>query len=204
MTLSRWLKEYLYIPLGGNRFGSLLTYRNLFLTFLLGGIWHGAGWTFIAWGALHGIGCIGHRWWAKLGFRMPALAGWLFTFIYAHVGWVFFRAPTLTEGLSVLKQMFVPEISTMQVKFGEFFLGVFSLKWLNGGDVVGSVIPDYSILWIFIAGCIAFFMNNSNELTLKSENRHPLLSGVGYAFLAICCVLASIQSVDSPFLYFNF
>ena len=59
MTLSRWLRDYLYIPLGGSRRGAAITYRNLMLTMLLGGLWHGAGWTFVAWGLIHGVGlCI--------------------------------------------------------------------------------------------------------------------------------------------------
>src|SRR5262245_38546099 len=63
MTLSRWLRDYVYIPLGGNRGGNLLTYRNLMLTMLIGGLWHGAGWTFVAWGAIHGTALCAERWW---------------------------------------------------------------------------------------------------------------------------------------------
>ena len=63
MTLSRWLRDYLYIPLGGNRGGSLLTYRNLMLTMLIGGLWHGAGWTFVVWGGIHGTALVAERWW---------------------------------------------------------------------------------------------------------------------------------------------
>ncbi len=67
MTLSRWLRDYLYIPLGGNRHGTLAQYRNLFLTMLLGGLWHGASWTFVFWGALHGAGLAIHKRWSELG-----------------------------------------------------------------------------------------------------------------------------------------
>jgi D-alanyl-lipoteichoic acid acyltransferase DltB (MBOAT superfamily) len=63
MTLSRWLRDYLYIPLGGNRGGTLLTYRNLMLTMLIGGLWHGAGWTFVVWGGIHGTALCVERWW---------------------------------------------------------------------------------------------------------------------------------------------
>ena len=65
MTLSRWLRDYVYIPLGGNRGGSLFTYRNLMLTMLIGGLWHGAGWTFVAWGAIHGTALVAERWWRE-------------------------------------------------------------------------------------------------------------------------------------------
>ena len=63
MTLSRWLRDYVYIPLGGSRKGTILTYRNLMLTMLIGGLWHGAAWTFVVWGGLHGTALAGERWW---------------------------------------------------------------------------------------------------------------------------------------------
>lgn len=105
MTLSRWLRDYLYIPLGGNRKGPGRTYFNLFLTFLLGGLWHGAGWTFVVWGALHGVGSVLHRSWQRLGFRMPRWLAWLITFNFVNVAWVFFRAKTFPDAVKVLKGM---------------------------------------------------------------------------------------------------
>jgi len=80
ITLSRWLRNYLYIPLGGNRYGSFRTGVNLFLTFLLGGLWHGANWTFVICGAMHGLGAVAHKAWQSMGLKMSALAGWLVTF----------------------------------------------------------------------------------------------------------------------------
>ena len=79
MTLSRWLRDYLYIPLGGNRGGPRRTYRNLMLTMLLGGLWHGAAWTFVLWGGIHGSALAIERWLRERfgGVRMPALVGWL-------------------------------------------------------------------------------------------------------------------------------
>ena len=81
ITLSRFLRDYLYIPLGGNRKGEIRTYTNLITTFLLGGFWHGAGWTFIVWGALHGIALAIHRAWQSLGFKMNKILAWFITFI---------------------------------------------------------------------------------------------------------------------------
>jgi len=106
MTLSRFLKRYLYVPLGGNRHGEGRTYLNLFLTFLLGGLWHGAGWTFVAWGAMHGLGTAGHRLWKeRLGLRMPRYAGWSLTFLFVHVAWVFFRSPDFSTASAMLEGM---------------------------------------------------------------------------------------------------
>jgi alginate O-acetyltransferase complex protein AlgI len=104
MTLSRWLRDYLYIPLGGNRGGRLKTYRNLMLTMLLGGLWHGAAWTFVIWGGIHGAALSAERWGRERfpGFRLPAWAAWLVTFHVVCVAWVFFRAPDLGTAFDVL------------------------------------------------------------------------------------------------------
>lgn len=132
MTLSAFLKDYLYIPLGGNRSGKLRKYRNLFLTMFLGGIWHGAGWTFVIWGALHGMyNVINHsfrdikkRLQLKTGAMETAatkapkvknrvsipvftnVPARILTFIAVVIGWVFFRAETMSDALKVLKGMF--------------------------------------------------------------------------------------------------
>jgi alginate O-acetyltransferase complex protein AlgI len=104
MTLSRWLRDYLYIPLGGNRGGRLRTYRNLMITMLLGGLWHGAAWTFLLWGGIHGAALSAERFARERlgGFRPPAWAAWLVTFHVVCVAWVFFRAPDLDTAFGVL------------------------------------------------------------------------------------------------------
>ncbi len=115
MTLSRFLRDYLYIPLGGNQNGKLLRYRNLLLTMLLGGLWHGAGWTFVVWGGLHGLYLIiNHAWnyltyqfWSQPATSKPLvkLLAWLTTFIAVVVSWVFFRATNFEAALIMLQGM---------------------------------------------------------------------------------------------------
>jgi D-alanyl-lipoteichoic acid acyltransferase DltB (MBOAT superfamily) len=115
MTLSRFLRDYLYIPLGGNRHGRARRYANLLATMVLGGLWHGAGWTFLAWGALHGLFLVfNHGWRAVRGVLGIAdnvaglvgrLAGWALTFSSVVVAWVFFRAPDLNTAIDVLSGM---------------------------------------------------------------------------------------------------
>jgi alginate O-acetyltransferase complex protein AlgI len=104
MTLSRWLRDYLYIPLGGNRRGRGRTYRNIMITMLLGGLWHGASWTFGLWGGIHGAALSAERLARERfpGFRLPAWAAWLVTFHVVCVAWVFFRAPDLDTAFGVL------------------------------------------------------------------------------------------------------
>jgi D-alanyl-lipoteichoic acid acyltransferase DltB (MBOAT superfamily) len=120
MTLSRWLRDYLYIPLGGSRHGETRTAINIMITMLLGGLWHGAGWTFVAWGALHGIGQVIGRWRIR---RDPAFAapatGWVLarrrivTFHLVCVGWVLFRADSIGTAFELLARLFTPGTLTL-------------------------------------------------------------------------------------------
>jgi hypothetical protein len=114
MTLSRFLRAYLYIPLGGNQRGRFRTYANLAITMVLGGLWHGAAWTFVVWGAFHGTCLIVNRLWDELRSqrsRAPApsrartLAAWALTFLCVVIGWVVFRAKTLAGASAVLAGM---------------------------------------------------------------------------------------------------
>jgi alginate O-acetyltransferase complex protein AlgI len=111
ITLSRFLRDYLYIPLGGNRKGSARRYINLFVTMLLGGLWHGAGWTFIVWGALHGaLLCVNHAWFAlrkKMSLpKIPKPIAIGMTFFVVMIGWVFFRAHDFDTAKTMLASMF--------------------------------------------------------------------------------------------------
>lgn len=108
MTLSLWLRDYLYIPLGGNRRGHLRTYINLMITMLLGGLWHGANWTFVVWGLLHGLAlCVHKLWLEKTGgrFKLPKPIAWAMTYAYVCICWVFFRAPNFHTAVLVLKKL---------------------------------------------------------------------------------------------------
>jgi alginate O-acetyltransferase complex protein AlgI len=105
MTLSRFLRDYLYIPLGGNRHGMSRQIVALLLTMGLGGLWHGAGWLFIAWGLLHGVALTVDLAWRSCGLRMPAILGWAATFAFVTFAWIFFRAPSVEIAIRVLKAL---------------------------------------------------------------------------------------------------
>ena len=111
ISLSSWLRDYLYIPLGGNRHGKLNTYKNLMLTMLLGGLWHGAAWQFIFWGGMHGIGLAGHKLWMELTGSKPAKKWWsrifwgAITFHFVCFCWVFFAAKDMHHGWMMLSQI---------------------------------------------------------------------------------------------------
>jgi alginate O-acetyltransferase complex protein AlgI len=107
MTLSRFLRDYLYIPLGGNRRGPTRRYANLMITMVLGGLWHGAGWTYVAWGALHGLYLLtNHAWRHFARMRLPVIAAWGITMLAVIVGWVFFRANDFTGGANITAGLF--------------------------------------------------------------------------------------------------
>jgi alginate O-acetyltransferase complex protein AlgI len=109
ISLSTWFKDYVYIPLGGNRRGTMRTYFNMFLTMLLSGLWHGAHWTFLVWGALHGAGRVATRSLegaAAYRDRVPRAAKQVFVFLFVLLTWVFFRAKTLDDAWTVLSRLF--------------------------------------------------------------------------------------------------
>jgi alginate O-acetyltransferase complex protein AlgI len=113
MTLSRFLRDYLYIPLGGNRHGEFNRYRNLFITMLLGGLWHGAAWMFVIWGALHGLYLVIAHLWSAAGLNLSRVVGktlapyvgWAITLVAVVVAWVFFRATTLDGAFAMFRGM---------------------------------------------------------------------------------------------------
>jgi D-alanyl-lipoteichoic acid acyltransferase DltB (MBOAT superfamily) len=111
MTLSRWLRDYVYIPLGGSRHGRARTYVALMTTMTLGGLWHGAGLTFVIWGIWHGVGLSVHRWWRERPspIPLPTLGAWALTFGFVMLGWVFFRAASLDDALVMIRGMLTPQ-----------------------------------------------------------------------------------------------
>ena len=140
MSLSSWLRDYLYIPLGGNRGGEAFVARNLLLTMLLGGLWHGAAWHFVLWGGLHGVALVAHRAWNRAGGRLPAAAGVVLTFAWVCGCWTVFRAPDLPTAAAALRALVPtpsPGVGAMARLPGEAFwagallvlLAVHALGW---------------------------------------------------------------------------
>ncbi|MDX9786788.1 MAG: MBOAT family O-acyltransferase [Desulfobacterales bacterium] len=182
MTLSRFLRDYIYIPLGGNKRGEVKTGINVILTFLIGGIWHGAGWTFIVWGALHGIGAALLRVWWKTGIRLPTVVAAFFTFNFINITWVFFRAESIEKAMCILKSM-----------MGCCKLTGFSI--LHGIPAADIIIASISILTVFLG-------KNTNSIpgTLKP--------GAWAALRLTATILMALlylnSSIPKEFLYFDF
>jgi D-alanyl-lipoteichoic acid acyltransferase DltB (MBOAT superfamily) len=206
MTLSRFLRDYIYIPLGGNRKGSFRTYNNLMATFILGGLWHGAGWTFVFWGFLHGLALVIHRFWQQLGFRIHGALAWFITFNFVNVAWVFFRAKEWEDAMKVLKGMF--NLSSESLKFNIEFIDTFSM-WLNTPlhqhfPYLLSQPNMDEIALVYIAVILPFVLwaKNSNAyLNQKIVSLKMLLIG---SFLFAYAMISSLSSSTEVFLYFNF
>lgn len=105
MTLGSWVKNYLYIPMGGNRHGEFSKMRNLFVSMLIIGLWHGAGWTFVIWGALHGVLLMINHQWRRMNISLPTVLNWGITFLCVVICWVFFRAESFNDAINVLSSM---------------------------------------------------------------------------------------------------
>jgi D-alanyl-lipoteichoic acid acyltransferase DltB (MBOAT superfamily) len=180
MTLSRFLRDYVYIPLGGNKNGNLRTSINLIITFLLGGIWHGAGWTFVFWGFLHGIALVIHREWTKLGLKLPKVLALLLTFMFVNITWVFFRAESWNGSIEMLQRMFFK----MSAQEG-FYL-----------------VSNFYDLPVWIAGVVLLFMPNAIELGRRLKPTFTYLILNILLFLLNVIYLNSI--VKNDFLYFDF
>ena len=167
ITLSQFLRDYLYIPLGGSRRGEVLRYANLLITMLLGGLWHGAGWTYIVWGGLHGIFLGINHWWRKFGIVLPKFIGWSITFLAIVVSWVFFRASSFGKAIAILKAMIgVKGIVLLQ----DFQV---PLSWLTNVGVefkhwqeLAYLPPNYkyNLFLLLIVGIIAIAFPNTQQL----------------------------------------
>jgi len=229
MTLSRFLRDYLYIPLGGNRHGPARRYLNLLATMLLGGLWHGAGWTFVIWGGLHGFYLVVHQAWQAwrrhLGHdltrstRTGRFFGVLLTFLAVLVGWVFFRAQTLQGGQAIVQAMLglngvsLPEAVALRAGPLAQWLATAGVVFTPGGG--REFLLNY--LWVATLLALVFLAPNTQEIMqrFKPALNHrpgPTLSRLAWApqrrwVLAMAVVLAcGLLSLTRPseFLYFQF
>lgn len=200
ITLSNFLRDYLYIPLGGNRKGEFQRYRNLLITMLLGGLWHGAGWTFIIWGGLHGIYLAINHWWRTLNIQLPKPLAWSTTFVAVLLGWVLFRAQSFNDAAQLLQTMlgiksFTPGTELSNYGFKQFV------------NLQNSVyIPEffgYKILSLFTLATLLLgvvFLPNTQQILQNLKPRWWTAIGIG---LLAGSSLLFLNRV-SEFLYFQF
>ena len=194
ISLSTWLRDYLYIPLGGNRKGAIRTYVNLLVTMLLGGLWHGAAVRFILWGAIHGVALALHKlymqifdtlgWRRKKPFKIQRFLGQIITFHLVCFAWIFFRADSMETALSVITQIsdhFAPEV------FLQFVVGY------------------KNVLLLLLLGYLLHFTSKKQELRFRSWLTDLPFIGQVSLFIVTIFLLIQIRSADAqPFIYFNF
>lgn len=183
ISLSSWLRDYLYLPLGGNRLGTRRTYANLIVVMLLGGLWHGASWTFVAWGLYHGLLLALHRALPWPGFLAAATLRPLrvaVTFLLVSVGWVFFRAASFADATAILSRLAVPA-SGQVLQPGAMVLVLLALALTFGGGLLGTMVR------------------------LEKVERRVPAPIMGAAMALVLLVALVLFPLDSkPFIYFQF
>jgi alginate O-acetyltransferase complex protein AlgI len=185
ISLSTWLRDYLYVPLGGNRLGQRRTYVNLMTVMLLGGLWHGASWNFVIWGAIHGGMLAFERAQGKTSpyHRLPRAARVGLTFFVVCLSWVFFRARTLGQAVSYLRSLF----GTTDVPAG-------------ADAIAGAIYTPYHGLMFVIAALVVWGLPSTWQFT---ERLPWPRAAFGLALLALSIAVLWTQTTN-PFLYFQF
>ncbi|MBF0343328.1 MAG: MBOAT family protein [Nitrospirae bacterium] len=202
MTLSRFLRDYVYIPLGGNRQKEYRIYLNLIVTFLLGGLWHGAGWTFVLWGLLHGVAMSVHRLWTMTNIKLNKVVAWFVTFNFINITWVFFRASSIDVAMNIIQGM---------VGMKGFVLPMSLACKLSVLKNLGVIFVDDWLLYlrettmrvlsyIIVSFIIVVIFKNSNSMIEKFRPTYQT------AFFTIVLAIVGIFHLSqvTEFIYFNF
>lgn len=198
ITLTTFLRECLYFPLGGSRRGRIRTYGNILLVFLISGFWHGAGWTFLAWGLLHGLAQVGERAAGARLTRLPAALRWTGTFLFVNLAWVFFRSPSLTAAGTVLRAAFIG--------------GVGLPPWLTEG-LLSSEAEALNVLGLggragFLLLAAVYLVALTAALKPGNTIRRMETFRPTFGRCAVCCVLLVWATLSfsgvATFIYANF
>lgn len=188
ISLGTWFKEYLYIPLGGNRKGNLRTYLNLFIVFCITGLWHGANWTFVLWGGWHGLFIVLERFCGIKTVQNDRLTvlRHVYTIFVFVIGWTMFRADTVTDGIGMIATMFgllSPEILPQGI---EYYLNV------------------HSVAVLCIAILFSAPINLSIICKIKDNRIGESIYHVGLLVVLVLCIANLAASTYNPFIYFRF
>ncbi|MDA7705577.1 MBOAT family protein [Rickettsiales bacterium] len=193
MTLSKFLKDYIYIPLGGNRVANFKIYRNLMIVFLISGLWHGAGWTFIFWGFLHGCAICIHRLWKNFNIKINYYLAWFITFNFINISWVFFRSDNFSQALYILENMFLFSGDN----FGFYDNYLLFMEFIRFKSVEYLILTISLIILYYIYPIIT---KDSEKLMKIFKNNKK------FYFITLILLLIPLLSFHqtSEFLYFNF
>ena len=201
ITLTTFLRECVYFPLGGSKKGAARTYLNIMAIFLISGFWHGAGWTFLLWGALHGLGQVVERLWGPRRERLPALVRWCLTFVFVNLAWVFFRAPDLSSAW----QLLTAAVTSGLAKPGAWLLeGLFSKETGAVQILLPALKPWLNILrlaGLYGVGMIAALWPR-NVIERMDTFRPTFWRGLGLVMFTAWSIL-SVTGITT-FIYSNF
>ena len=190
ISLSTWFQEYLYIPLGGNRKGNAATYRNLLIVFLATGMWHGASWTFIAWGLYHGFFSIIERLGlGKLLSKVKPLAH-IYTMVVVMIGWVFFRVDTFRQGFDIVKRMLLPWMYTQTS--------------VILGTQVGMEAVIAIICGVIGCGVLQAVFSGQRTAVIVQKWKGSFPEFLWCALVLFACILKLAGNTYNPFIYFRF
>ncbi len=200
MTLSAWLKNYIYIPLGGSRCALPRTCINLFLIFFIGGIWHGAGWTFIIWGTLHGLATVIHRLWRQTGFHLNKFFAWFITFNFVNFAWIFFRAESVNDAGTIVCKMV--DISCLKGLHTE--LTINQVRHLLFGQFLCNA--DCFIYTSLIICCLFFILciRNTKEMYVHYGKPFLLKTLIFQVVFYIVLLVMLNRTSKIDFLYWQF
>lgn len=201
ITLTSFLRECVYFPLGGSRKGTVCTYRNIFAIYLISGFWHGAGWTFIVWGLLHGLGQVIERIWGPGRDKLPRWLRWGVTFLFVNVAWVFFRAPDFSGALELLGRA----VSGGLAKPEEWLLsGLFS-KEIGAVELLIPGAADWvnilRVIGLYGIGLLAALWPR-NTIT-QMDRFHPTLWRGAVLVIGLTWSILSFTGITT-FIYSNF
>ena len=176
ISLSNFIRDYLYIPLGGSRHGELRYVWATIMSMAICGLWHGAGWTYVVWGVWNGVGLVICRYWQRFGRPMPVLLAWFVTMLFVIVGWVIFRAVDFTSAGSILASM------------------------VGANGLTGRLEAWRMML---VATAIAMLIPSAHQL--KERYIFPSVPlAIVVAVIAVICVLEIGKGAPTPFIYFQF
>jgi D-alanyl-lipoteichoic acid acyltransferase DltB (MBOAT superfamily) len=212
ITLGRFLRDYIYIPLGGNRHGNIKTSINILITFFIAGLWHGAGWTFILWGCLHGLAIVVYRLWKMFGYTMNTVFAWIITFNFINISWVLFRAEDWTKALSIAKAMMRIDKMIISHSFQTVYMNTL-YKLSDLFPLISAVDKGHFIFsfdtyfWILLTTYITLTMKNSIELvdgcTANHTSDETKLAFI-YGALFFGAIIKMMMCPYTDFLYFDF
>ncbi len=202
MTLTRFLTKYCYIPLGGNRKGKLVEYRNVLIVFALSGLWHGANWTFVLWGVMHGVVMVLERICGKILEKIPKAMRYMGTFLFLSVSWMYFRADSVKQANYMVRNLLLFDFGPVKEEIYSVVLNLEEMVFfqLALGDKANlfAIISIFAGLALLFVACL--FMKNTQD---KIARFKPT---VGKAIITVVLLLYSVVSLTgaSIFLYFNF